>query len=128
MSENYWLDFNLKNKENILVTHKKEVLDILYPNTINHDIAMKNISSDILIKILNQKMLFNNDNSLTIEKHNQKIFHLITNIITGKHIKYYELTCDDELYPLEGIFWNFWFIIWDIDNNTALSFSGCACD
>ncbi len=126
---NYWLRFDVRGKQGHIVGRRKEFTYSLYPEASEESIIIKPCTFLTLSNKLSECFSYDAKEKIIGFKYSQKVAKELSAIMGGIGIEYFELSCQEQdVHPTPYIFWGFWFLVLDRQNNVGLGFSGGACD
>ena len=120
MTSDYWLNFDLREKEEYPLPRRTVIAQDLYPECSNATIELKNTTYKNIENTLTKR--------LSEPKEVQIILHSIIHKTSETGNEYYQLNAPEDCHPTPAIFWNFWFLIINRSKNIAIGLSCSACD
>ena len=120
IGSNYWLKFDLREKEEFPLPRRSVIASDLYPECPHTKIELKNTNYKHIEATLIKR--------LSTSKEAQKILRNIIHKTSNVGNEYYQLDAPDDCQPTPAIFWSFWYLIINRSNNIAIGLSCAACD
>ena len=120
MASDYWLNFDLREKEECPLPKRTMIAKELYPECSDTTIELKNTTYKAIESILTKR--------LSQSKEAQSILRSIIHKTSETGNEYYQLNAPEDCHPTPAIFWNFWYLIINRSKNIAIGLSCSACD
>ena len=120
MASDYWLNFDLREKEECPLPKRTMIAKELYPECSDTTIELKNTTYKAIESTLTKR--------LSQSKEAQTILRSIIHKTSETGNEYYQLNAPEDCHPTPAIFWNFWYLIINRSKNIAIGLSCSACD